>query len=303
MNMIIAVDLGATNLRVALVNEKRILKKIKVKTEKSSKLAVPKQIVKIAEKFKKDAEAIVIASAGLIDLKRGEVKPPNLPFKKIPLVKFISETLKLPVYLINDGNASVVGEKFYGSGKMCENLAYITLSSGIGCGVIVNNNLLLGKDGNAAELGHIVIDKEGKLKCGCGKRGHWEAYCSGTNIHNFLKLWLKEKKKTKGLKKYSDVYKIFDEAKKGDKIILEFLEEVGKLNSIGFANLINAFNPELITVGGGMVLNNKKLILNPIKKYLKDYVFNRIPKIKITKLGDDIAIYGCMGYFYKILKR
>jgi glucokinase len=204
--------------------------------------------------------------------------------------------LKLPVYLINDGNASVLGEKFYGSGKRCKNLVYVTLSSGIGGGAIINNNLLLGR-GNALEIGHMVIDKDCKLRCGCGKKGHWEAYCSGNNIQNFLRIWLR---KGRLPNKYSDVYKIFDCAKKGDKTILKFLKEVGRLNAIGFANLINLFDPELITIGGGIALNNKSFVLNPIKKYLKDYVFNKIPKIEITKLGDDVAIYGCMAYYFKL---
>lgn len=294
--MIIAADVGATYLRVALVNERKIIKKVKVKTERSEAPAIPRQIARISKNFGKKVEAMVVASAGLI--KKGEIEPPNLPFKKIPLVEYLSKELKLPVYLINDGNASVLGEKFYGSGKKCENLVYVTFSTGIGGGVIVNNNLLLGKDGNAGEIGHMVIDEQGKLVCGCGKKGHWEAYCSGSNILNFAKLLLGEK-----AKKIRDVYELFEKARKGDKIILKFLDEVGRLNSIGIANLINNFDPELITIGGGIALSNRKLILNPIKKYLKNYVFNRMPKIQITKLGEDITIYGCMGYFYKFLKK
>ena len=296
--MIIAADVGATNLRVALANKRKIIKKVKVNTERCEALAIPRQIAQISKNFGKKVEAIVVASAGLINPKKGEIEPPNLPFKKIPLVEYLSKELKLPVHLINDGNASVLGEKFYGSGKKCENLAYVTFSTGIGGGIIVNNNLLLGKDGNAGEIGHTVIDEQGKLMCSCGKKGHWEAYCSGRNILNFAKLRL-----GKRASKIRDVYELFEKARKGEKTILKFLDEVGRLNAIGIANLINNFDPELITIGGGIALNNRKLILNPIKKYLKNYVFNRVPKIQITKLGEDITIYGCMSYFYNFLKK
>lgn len=192
-----------------------------------------------------------------------------------------------------------MGEHEFGAGKNLKNLVYVTLSTGIGGGVYADNNLLLGKDGNAVEIGHMIIDPEGKLKCGCGKKGHWEAYCSGRNIPNFVRLVLREKFKVKNSLLFKQVGKdlsklttelLFNCARAGDKLALQLVEEIGKLNAIGFTNLINAYDPELITVGGGLALNNPKLILDSIKKYVEDYL--RVPEIKITPLGERIVLYG-----------
>jgi glucokinase len=194
----------------------------------------------------------------------------------------------------------------FGAAKGLDNFAYITISTGIGCGAIVNGTLLLGKDGNAHEVGHIVIDFEGRLTCGCGKRGHWEAYCSGSNIPNFIGMKLKgmPEKAVKDSLLFRRIggdlsslaaSDLFAAAKETDSISLKLVEEIGVLNAIGFANVINAYDPSLITVGGTVTLKNKKMILHPITKNVKDYVINRIPKIMITPLGDDVGLYGSIA--------
>ena len=112
---------------------------------------------------------IGVASAGPLDLREGAVvHSPNIGFDYIPLVKPLEDEFKVPVYLCNDCVAGVIGEKELGYGRGYGNLVYVTLSSGIGGGVFVDNHLLIGKDGNAHEIGHITIDYEGKLTCGCG---------------------------------------------------------------------------------------------------------------------------------------
>ena len=184
-----------------------------------------------------------------------------------------------------------------------KDLAYITLSTGIGGGVIVDGHLLVGKDGNAAEFGHLTIDSTGRLRCGCGGRGHWEAYCSGNNLPNFLRLELKRK----GVKR-SLLYELagkdlsnlsaemfFEAVRAGDGLSLELLQEIGRLNAMGFANVVNAYDVSLITVGGSMALKNGKLLVEPIKRYLKDYLINRPPRIMITPLGEDIGLYGAIA--------
>jgi glucokinase len=197
----------------------------------------------------------------------------------------------------------VLGEKEFGLGKGLSNLVYITLSTGIGGGAIVDGKLLIGKDGNAVEIGHMVIDKEGKLLCGCGKPGHWEAYCSGANIPRFVRLWFKshEVEKSKlfelggtNLSKLTSKL-LFEAAKLGDEVAIQVVEEIGRLNAMGFANLINAYDPELITVGGAVALNNPELVLRPIKKYVKDFAVNRVPKIALTPLGEDVTLYGLLA--------
>ncbi len=209
---------------------------------------------------------------------------------------------KVDVKLINDCKAAVLAEKQFGDGKNYENIVYLTFSSGIGCGAIINGKLIEGKDGNACEIGHTVIDINSKLKCGCGAYGHWEAYCAGKNIPNFVKYLAKNfDYKNSLLYEKSNKFKnldsklVFECAKENDKFSKFVINEIGKINSIGISNVINIFDPEFISIGGSIAINNKKEILNPIKKYIKKYCINRIPKIKITKLND-IVLLGALAY-------
>ncbi len=312
---IIGVDLGATNVRVALANEEgKILSKTIEKTEKEKGAeAISKQIIKMIYSIiknirKEDILGIGIGSIGPLDLKKGGLlKTPNIPqYDFIPLVEPIREEFKIDVKLLNDCNSAVLGEKIFGAGKNIDNLVYVTLSTGIGGGAIIDGKLLFGKDGNAAEVGHITIDYEGKLKCGCGKKGHWEAYCSGANIPNFIKFFLEkineEDKKRSLLMKLcnyninnASAKMLYEAAKEKDEISMRIVDEIGRLNAIGIANLINVYDPSLITIGGAIALKNKELVINPIKKYVGDYAVNRLPEIIITPLGDEIVLYGTIA--------
>ena len=317
---IIGVDLGGTWVRAALSDEKgKIMEKVQERVDVSSEKAVSNQIVKIVRILCNrrgvdinSLEGIGIASAGPLDIKEGAlINPTNLPFDYVPLTRPINEQLDVPTFLINDCAAAVLGESIFGAGKGLDNLVYITIGTGIGGGAIVDGHLLLGKDGNAVEIGHITIDYEGRLECGCGKRGHWEAYCSGRNIPNYVRMRLEEVdeelkrqsllfKKIKGELSQLSPQDLFEAAKRGDKLSLQLVEEIGVLNAIGFANVINAYDPSLITVGGTVALKNEELILPPIRKYVKNYAVNRLPKIIITPLGENIGIYGGISIVLKL---
>jgi glucokinase len=200
-----------------------------------------------------------------------------------------------------------LGEKWFGDAKSIDNFVYVTLSTGIGAGAYVDNKLLLGKDGNACEVGHLVIDFEGRLQCGCGKWGHWEAYCSGRNIPNFARYWIKKRELERednpivevALSKKLTSKQLFDFAKKEDKLALEMVEEIGRLNAMGIANLINAYDPSLITVGGGLALNNEELILKPIQQWVGAYTRNRLPTIKLTSLKEKVVLYGTIARVFQ----
>lgn len=308
METAIGIDLGATHVRVAVgVKDGRILaKNVKKTVQEGDEYAVSRQIINMVKElpreYVKEAVGIVIGTIGPIDPRTGSISPANLPFKRVYLTNPISSELKLPVKMYNDCVAAVIGEKFFGEGRGVENLVYVTISSGIGGGIFVNNKLLLGKDGNAHEIGHMTIDFEGRLMCGCGKRGHWEAYCSGKNIPNFVR-WMAKNVDQNILEK-SIVYnrlqnlegkEIFDAARVGDPFSLKIVEEIGRLNAIGFANLTNLYDPELIIIGGAVALNNREQVLKPILEHLEEYTINRIPEIRFTKLGDEVGLYGTIA--------
>ena len=310
----IGIDLGGTWVRVVLSDEKgSFVSKTSEEVDKSSARAISDQMVRLT-RFLCNKQGLntkslrgvgIVATGPLVQQEGALIHPTAIKFDYVPLTKPVSEGLGIPSCLINDAAGAALGEKMFGAAKGLENYAYITISTGIGCGAIVNGTLLLGKDGNAHEVGHFVIDYEGRLTCGCGKRGHWEAYCSGSNIPNFIRMRLKDTEKAV---KESLLFKriggdlskltasdLFAAAKKSDSISVKLVEEIGVLNAIGFANVVNAYDPSLITVGGTVTLKNKNMILSPIKKHVKDYVINRIPKIMVTPLGDDVGLYGAIA--------
>ena len=313
MNYVLAVDLGATYVRVAIAScDGKIVSKAKERVVREGREdAIAKQIIKMYENLiekigKVTINKIAIGSIGPLDMRKGIIiNPPNLPFEKIVLKDPLKEYFKADVLILNDAVSAAWGEKHFGLGRDVENLAYVTLSTGIGVGVIVNGKLLLGKDGNAHEMGHAVVNYDSPFKCGCGRIGHWEAYASGRNIPRFAKylaqtrfkeLLNKSILKSKIINNTLEARDVFEAAKKNDPLALKIIDELGKVNASGFANVINAYDPELITVGGAIALNNpKELVIDPILEYLDMYVVNRVPKIEITKLGDDIVLYGAVA--------
>ncbi len=306
----IAIDIGATWIRVALCGESGEIKKcVKIGTLKKGSRQQFLERIYDAVKYLQASNivAVGIGSIGPIDMKKGFIlNSPNIEIHNIPVVSYLQDMLNVPVLMVNDCTAAVIGEKYFGAGKGHSNIVYITLSSGIGGGAIVDNKVLFGKDGNAVEIGHLVVDYEGRLRCGCGGYGHWEAYTSGSNIHRFVGLLIDtiygdEKFKNSMLSEYADKYgvdyKILVEcAEKEDDLSREILKHIAIINAVGFASVTNAFDPEVISVGGSIVLRNPRyLVFDPILSYVEKYIINRMPKITITPLGENVVLYGALA--------
>jgi glucokinase len=297
-----AVDIGATNIRVAVGGEKGIKSKRFEATDRlNGPEGVPKQIARMIRGLDAEPLAIGVGSIGPLDTRMGAIgATPNFAFKYIPVVAPLEAEFGVPVQIMNDCNAAVIGEHVYGAGRGIDNLFYVTLSTGLGGGAIVDGNALNGKDGNAPEIGHLTLDRDSELTCGCGCRGHWEAYCSGANMPNYARILLRNRGLEGGLlmrmvggdlgKLTSEM--IFEAAGRGDRDAVFVVEEVGKVNAVGFANIVNAFDPELITVGGSVALNNPDLIIEPIRRGIAMHLINRGPEIRLTPLGTDVVLYG-----------
>jgi glucokinase len=309
----VGVDVGATNLRVAAGNDRgEILKRVEERTDKShGPEGIGEQIIRLIRSLGLDMDGISgigIGSLGPLDIKKGSILiGPNLPFNNVPLKEPLEKVFQCPIKVLNDASSAVLGEKVFGVGKGIDNLCYVTISSGIGCGAIVDGKLLSGKDGNAHEMGHTVIDMETRLRCGCGRWGHWEAYCSGNNLHNYVRLWVEQNHEEDSLR-VSRLFEfsqgridelsaktVFDCASQGDELATRILEDVGRLNAIGFANIISAYDPQLIAVGGSVTLNNEDQVIVSIKKHLNQFSVNRPPEIRVTELGSDAGLYGALA--------
>ena len=309
-----AVDVGATNLRVALVSTEGIIAdKIVLRTPREGDELVVANAIRsaIAELLDRSSTkmnnivGIGVGSIGPLDIRTGTViNAPNVPIKRMELLKPLRKWFGVPVYVVNDCVAAVWGEVNFGAGRSYRNVVYITISTGIGAGVVVDGNLLLGKDGNAHEVGHLVLDYESDVECGCGGYGHWEGLASGSNLPKFMK-YLVTRKRPELLRLFSGsniLNKILNEtltpeelfrlAREGNELALEIVDELGKIHAAGIASVINAYDPELLTLGGSIVLNNKDLLLKFINKYVDKYLINRKPKIIVTPLGHDAVLLG-----------
>lgn len=302
----IAIDIGASNIRVAKGDYNGLKKKVMEPTEiHKGPNGVAEQIIRLINSLTdEDLDSIGVGSIGPIDLEKGTItNTPNYPFNNIPITDPLVDYYKVPVTLVNDCAAAVTGEQYFGAGNGLDNLVYVTISTGLGGGAIVDDNLLLGKDGNAVEVGHFTVDPCSEITCGCGCKGHWEAFCSGSNIPRYAEYLLGGMdwssgslyRMAGGNPKNLTPKNIFMAAKQGDSFAEMIVDDLGLKNAIGFANIVNAYDPELITVGGSIAINNPEQILDPIREHIGEHTINRIPPIMITPLGHDAVILGALA--------
>jgi glucokinase len=296
-----AVDIGATHLRVAVGDQKGevICRHSEPSTHEISNVALSRQVKECLSKLLKSerlsgVRRIGVATTGPLDRRGGIRDPANLPqVGYVSIARPLAEAFGSDVVLLNDCTAAALAEHEEGAGRGIRNLVYVTLSTGIGAGVFVDGHMLLGKDGNAHEVGHCVIDSDLKLQCGCGKRGHWEAYCSGRNMPKVAALVAKDPVVVARVASLTaaDIFRL---AKKGDRPCKEVVKRVGLLNAMGFANLVDFYDPELIVVGGSVALKNPREILGPIRRHLGEFSRNRLPRVELTELGEDIVLRGAL---------
>jgi glucokinase len=278
----LAIDLGATNLRVGLWDGRRITGR-----ETASMVgADERSIIGFLKNYTSSLsfESVGLASAGPLDLKRGTIRPINWINREINIVKELEDNLGAKTYLQNDCVASVLAELVFGAGKDVNNLLYITMSTGIGAGAVVDGRVLLGKDGNAHEIGHLVVNYDDDIRCGCGGKSHWEAYCGGANLPKFFK-------KYSGLD-VADPAQIFKMARDGNTAARDFVTQCAKISAAGIGSAINAYDPDIVTLGGSVFLNNSDLLLGEIMGQVKHYIVNRMPAIIPTPLGHDAPLIG-----------
>lgn len=301
--VIVAIDIGATWTRVAVFEQRRMLAKKVFRTAGGEKLLerIVEAVLELVDRGSIDA--IGVGTIGPLDIRRGTiVKSPNIGGKTIELGKPLAKALGAPTYIVNDCVAAVWGEYVYGIGS--ENLVYITLSTGVGGGAIVDGHLLLGRHGNAHEIGHMVVDVTGFMECGCGGRGHWEAYAGGANIPKFAKklvqVWAEKNPDIRRHKFYQTVLegvtveKLYQTARQGDKLARAIVDEINRYNVAGFTTTANVYDPDTIAVGGSIALNNKDLVLEPIARAVRESrdLVTAPPKILPATFGHEAVLYG-----------
>ncbi len=273
MGSVIGIDLGGTNIKAGLITKKgRIIKDYETATEakKGAKTVISNIISAINEVKSGKISGIGIGSPGPMDYKNGIIaNPVNLPFRNVPLKKIIQKEFSLPVFLDNDANCFALGEAIFGAGKKYRNVVGITLGTGVGGGVIIDKKIYHGR-GNAAELGHMTIKFDG-LKARSGNNGDIEEYVSARGVKRIFG--------------GSDPYSIYKLALQGNKKAINTFEEMGCYLGIELANIIYAFDPDIIVVGG-KISNSWKFFSKAMYHTVKERYFAAPCRIVKSNLKD-----------------
>ncbi|MBR1425115.1 ROK family protein [bacterium] len=307
----IGIDVGGTNVKIALVDEKgKIIYSNSVPTYakmgyeytvNNIKQSI-RDLMKETRTDEKSIEAIGFDFPGQIDYKNGIVKlAPNIPgWVNVPIAKMIEDEFHIPTKIDNDVRCAALGELKFGAGKGCENFVCITVGTGIGSGLVINGKLVRGASNAAGEIGHIKLQMKDGPICGCGDTGCLEAFASGPSIVAMAQDYIKGGKSTK-FRELAAVdggeitpYHVAKAAEEGDPVAKRIFEIMGEYIGIGLTSVINLLNPEKVIVGGG-VAECGDLLLEPIRRTIKQramVVAGEAVQIVPAQLGNSAGVIG-----------
>ena len=314
MKVAIGIDIGGTNTVFGLVDEQgNCLVQKSLKTKDYSKpegfVAVLSAELKVLIASHKNISVIGMGVGapngnyytGTIDF------APNLNWEGIvPLAQLLQEYFTFPVVLTNDANAAAIGERIYGAAKGVEDFVMVTLGTGLGSGFVVNGELVYGHDGFAGELGHTIVEKNGR-ECGCGRKGCLETYASASGIVRTAKEFL-EKSNNSLLADVKELSSksIADAALKGDALALEIFDYTAEKLGFSLANTVALTSPKLIVLFGGLAQSGD-LILKPTKKYMEAYLLNiyqnKVAIVPSKLNASDAAILGASALAWQNSKQ
>ncbi len=312
----IGIDLGGTNIKVGVVDENyNIVAKATAKTN------LPRPAEEIADAIVEtvwaalgeakvtigEVNSIGIGTPGVANRNSGIVLYScNLGFNNTDLRALIQKKLNKDIYVENDANAAAFGEVLNGAGKGYKDVVVVTLGTGVGGGIIIDGKIYTGFNFCGAELGHSVIEYGGR-KCGCGRKGCFEAYSSATALINMTKEAMEENKDSKmweiaGSIDAVDGKTAFDGWRAGDKAASDVVDMYINYLGCGLTNIVNTFQPEVLLIGGGICKEGENLT-KPLNEFIarESYCIdpNRSTKLDIAKLGNDAGIIGA-AYLYTL---
>jgi glucokinase len=309
MKKVLAFDLGGTKIAFGVVAENgEVLGSDKIETlakqgPEQAIQRVNRAAQSLLQKLNIKPQELIgigIASPGPLDISKGCVDgSPNLPgWTGYSIEQGLSSFFNLPARIDNDANAAALGEYKFGAGKNKKNMVYITVSTGLGGGVIVDGRLMRGANGNAAELGHLTLNINGPA-CPCGANGCFEMYASGTAIARRTREAIQAGAPSQILSLAGSLEKITTHhilaaLQKEDELAKKIWNETTEYLGRGLAVVINTFNPELIVVGGGVTAAGE-LLFNPVREKALRYAFPRLAavcSIVPAGLGSNVGVVG-----------
>jgi len=311
---VLGIDLGGTKILTAVANaEGEILSRDhSITPAEEGHEAVVKSILESVSRALDQARltvadllAVGLGVPGLSNPETGILfTSPHLPgWKDVPLRDIIEKELGRKVFLINDANAAALGELYFGAGRGARNLIYITVSTGIGGGIIIDGKIYTGSTGMAGEIGHMVVDDEGP-PCDCGNRGCWEALVSGTALTREARRRVKEGAATSILGYAGgnidgiNAEAVHEAARAGDSLAKELIAQAAYYLGVGLSSLINIFNPEIVVIGGGLS-NIGDMLLKPAfeeagrRAYEQTYQAVHFAR---AELGRDSGVLGAAAF-------
>ena len=316
---IIGVDIGGTKIATGLINHNGELEQsvvVPTLADGGFKVSLKQvfdsidSILSMKGVHKGSIEGIGICAPGPLNPIKGIVhNPPNLPgWENIDLVAKIKRKFKLDVKLENDANAAAMGEMVWGAAKGYKDVFYVTVSTGIGTGIIIDKKIYHGKNGMAGEGGHMTIQYEHKnAVCGCGQSGCVEALASGTYTENRVKARLKNAPRIKTKIRTmvgGDISKITMRtiaraAREKDKVAMQAIKKQGELLGVWLGGMISLLDPEIIVIGGGVSMIGE-LIFREIRKFAYSHTINmfanKTPIVR-AQLKKDSGIFGAASIF------
>ena len=303
----IGVDVGGTNVKIALVSDKgKIVYSNSIPTRaemgyeytvNSMKDAI-RDLLKETKMKSNDIEGMGFGFPGQINKKKGVVRlAPNIPgWVNVPIANIMEKEFGILTRVDNDVRTATLGELNYGAGVGCENLVCITVGTGIGSGLVVNGKLVRGANNAAGEIGHIKLTNIGGPLCGCGDRGCLEAYASGPSIVALAEEYIRGGKSTK----YRELanpditpYIVAVAAKEGDPVARQIFRIMGEYIGMGLTSVVNLLNPEKIIIGGG-VAEAGDILFEPIRETIakRAMTIQREVEIVPAQLGNTAGVIG-----------
>lgn len=309
--MRIGVDVGGMSIKFGLVNEKyEIVARKVIETHRNTQSAeeiverMAQAVLELLDENgvkQEECDGIGIACPGTSDPKTGVILySNNIAWENISILEMLRKHVHIPMALANDADAAALGEVLDGAAKGRENAVLLTLGTGVGGGVVINRKIFSGPLKGGCELGHMVIVKNGK-QCTCGRKGCLETYASATALMEEARE-AAAKYPDSLMNKFSENNPekingkvIFDAEKQGDRAAVEVVDNYEENLSIGIANLINIFRPEIFILGGG-VSAQKEYLTDALQRKVNDMCFGgslgEVPEIVTSNLGNDAGIIG-----------
>lgn len=305
----IGIDLGGTKILIGLVEKEsgKVVSHIKKKTkkEKGPENIVRKMVEGVEELLEESGKSfteissIGIGSAGQIDRKNGIIiGAPNLDCYNLNLKEILQDKFNIPVFVGNDVEVATIGEQKFGAGKGCADFVCVFVGTGIGSAIVKNGHIIYGATGTAGELGHIIVDLNGR-PCACGAHGCLEAYASRSAIETRIEGALKKGRKS-CISEYLEEGKAITSSmirksiEREDELVAQCVSEASEYLSGGLASVINLINPELIILGGGLIEAVDYFYKQTIKKAKSKSLPVPAEKIRFSKtiLGDYSGVIG-----------